>query len=110
LSNVRDARAGVSYSDVDAAIRDIMKEYNCNVHYAFTTPHVSGTSVLFWVAIHSEPRYIGKKTVRAKAVRSRRWPHVDHQTMAGLMLWLAYDLSSFLEQQGMVPVQEALFD
>jgi len=87
-----------------------MKEYNCNVHFTTTTPTVTGTSVLFWVCIVAEPRWVGKLTVRGKIARQRRWPHVDHQTWAGLMLWLCYDLHSELDKLGLVPVSQALFD
>ncbi len=110
MAQERESRAGVSYADVEAAMRDIQRQFNCNVGFKVSIPVVQGTSVVFWVAIEATPRWVGKVTVRGAVARQRRWPHVDHKTMAGLMLWLCYDLSAALDGIGQVPVQEALFD
>jgi hypothetical protein len=90
-------------------MRDLQREFNVDVSFSFTIPATTGTSVVFWVALTAKPRWVGKMTVRCDIARQRRWPHVDHQTMAGLMLFLVHDLHVVLEAQGMVPVQEALF-
>jgi len=110
VSKDRETTAGVSYKDVEVAMRELMRDYNCNVTFDFCTPVSSGTSVVFWVRIAAEPRWVGKKTVRAVIACQRRWPHVDHKTMAGLMLYLCFELGKSLESSGQVPVQEALFD
>jgi len=106
----RDNSAGVSYRDVEVAMRAVQSEFNCNVTYELSLPVVDGTSVLFWVKVEAAPRWVGKKTVRAVIARQRRWPHVDHQTMAGLLFWLVNELHAALDEQGLVPVQAALFD
>ena len=110
MARERDQSAGVSYRDVEEAMRDVQKVFNVDVRFEITIAATAGTSVVFWVAITATPRWIGKLTVRCKMARQRRWPHVDHKTMAGLMFFLAHDLHTALELQGLVPVQEALFD
>jgi len=110
MAQDRETNAGVSYKDVETHMRELMREFNCNVVFTFSTPAASGTSVVFWVRIEAEPRWVGKKTVRGCILRQRRWPHVDHKTMAGLMLYLCHELHKGLEEIGQVPVQEALFD
>lgn len=91
-------------------MRDVQKAFNVDVRFEVSIAATTGTSVVFWVAIIATPRWVGKTTARGKLARQRRWPHVDHRTMAGLMLFLVGDLYAALEAQGQVPVQEALFD
>lgn len=110
MARDRDQAAGVSYRDVEEAMRDVQKAFNVDLRFETTIAATTGTSVVFWVAIIATPRWVGKTTVRGKVARQRRWPHVDHKTMAGLMLYLVSDLYGVLERQGLVPVQEALFD
>lgn len=105
----RDERSGVSYRDVETTLREVQNEHCCNVRFELTTPVTSGTAVLFWVGCVAEPRIVGRKTIRKGAKVSRKWPHVDHQTMAGLMLWLLYELDKSLEAQGHVAAEQAEF-
>lgn len=110
MAEPRENLSGVSFADVDVMVRALQSEYNCNITFIITPPATSGTTCLFWVAIRADPRWVGKRTVRSAIQCQRRWPHVDHKTFAGLMLFLCYELSRSLEQQGLVAVQEALFD
>lgn len=105
----RDERSGVSYRDVEEHLRLIQNEHCCNLRFDFTVPTASGTAVLFWVGLTAEPRIVGRKTIRSSMKVARRWPHVDHQTMAGLMLWLLFELGKKLDEQGHVPAEQATF-
>lgn len=104
-----ETTSNISLGDVEAHLRAIESEHCCNCTISLVMPSVGGTSVLFWVRASAEPRLVGRKTVRGPAMVSRRWPHVDHRTLAGLMVELCYELSAMLETQGHVPAEQASF-
>jgi len=101
--------SGVSYRDVESYLRAVEGEHCCNVKFEMTVPVVTGTAVLFWVTVVATPRIVGRKTIRGPIARQRSWPHVDHRTLAGLMLWLLFDIDKALEESGYVPAEQATF-
>jgi len=101
--------SGVSYRDVEAHLRAVEADHCCNVKFEMSVPVVTGTAVLFWVTVVATPRIVGRKTIRGPIARQRSWPHVDHRTLAGCMLWLLFQLDTALEESGHVPAEQATF-
>jgi len=109
LAQSRDTTSNISLRDVEEAARVVQREFNCNITFALSMPMTDGTPCLFWVNCTATPRWVGKKTIRAEIAVQRRWPHVDHRTLAGLLLWLVNEMYAKLEAQGLVATQAALW-
>lgn len=106
----RDQSAGVSYRDVETAVRELMKSHCCNCVWELSYPVGEGTSVLMWVTLLATPRIVGRRTIRGATRVSRRWPHVDHRTLPGAQLWLVGEMDRMLEEAGHVAAEQAALD